>query len=108
MKIYLSAPISGVVDQNRFAFGFCQSMLEHLGHEVVNPLDITPLYIEGRGEWEAHMAADIQQLVTCDVLCVICPGESRGVAIEVDLAKQLGMQVVMGLDSMLWEVKDAN
>lgn len=48
MKVYLSAPISGVEDQNSFAFGFCQSILEYMGYEVVNPLNIEPLYIKGR------------------------------------------------------------
>lgn len=106
MKVYLSAPISGVEDQNSFAFGFCQSILEYMGYEVVNPLNIEPLYIKGRGEWEAHMAADIRELVTCDVLCLIRPkGDSRGVALEVELAKQLGIKIVEGLPQFAWPEK---
>lgn len=48
------------------------------------------------------MAADIQELVTCDILCVIRPGVSRGVEIEIELAKQLGIKVVEGLHAVIW------
>ena len=111
MKVYLSAPISGVGDQNQIAFDFCQSLLEYLDFEVINPLKIKPLYIKDRGEWEAHMAADIRELVSCDVLCVILPGESRGVELEIELAKKLGIRVVKGLTALIWTergVKDAD
>lgn len=94
MKVYLSGPISGYKDGNRDVFSMFQRALENKGYQVVNPHTVDPIYIKGRGDWERHMSADIQALVTCDLVFVISTQKSRGVALETHIAKELGIPIL--------------
>jgi len=94
MRIYLSGPISGCKDGNRDVFRMFEQAIMGHGHRVVNPHEILPVSIKGRGDWERHMAADIQQLVECDLVFVISSQKSRGVALETHIAKELGIPIV--------------
>lgn len=78
MRIYLSGPISGYKNGNRDIFGMFKRAIEGQGHQVISPHDIEPLYIKGRGDWERHMAADIQALVMSDLVFVISDKKKPG------------------------------
>lgn len=94
MRIYLSGPISGHKDGNRDVFRmFCLALIQQ-GYEMVNPHEISSLNIRGRGDWENHMAANIQQLVECDLVFVISNQECREVSLETHIAKDLGIPVI--------------
>lgn len=94
MRIYLSGPISGHKDGNRDVFRMFAQAIMGQGHQVLNPHEVDPLRIKGRGDWENHMAADIQALVESDLVFVISTQESRGVALETYIAKELGIPVI--------------
>lgn len=94
MKIYLSGPKSGHKDGNRDVFRMFTEAIINNGHLVVNPHNIRPLCTKGRGDWELHMAADIQQLVECDLVFVISNQECRDVTLETHIAKELGIPVI--------------
>lgn len=94
MRIYLSGPISGYKNGNRDIFGMFKRAIEGQGHQVISPHDIEPLYIKGRGDWERHMAADIQALVMSDLVFVISDKKSRGVALETHIAEELGIPIL--------------
>lgn len=95
MKVYISGPISGEKYGNKVIFYMYQRLLENHGYEVVNPHEIEPLYIKGRGPWASHMAADIRALVGCDLVFIFAEKQSRGVALEKHIAQELNIPVVV-------------
>jgi len=52
VKIYLSGPISGHKDGNRDVFRMFAQAIMGQGHQVLNPHEVDPLRIKGRGDWE--------------------------------------------------------
>lgn len=88
-RLYLSGQISGVPCLNRPAFTDAQTALESVGFTVANPFDVTQ-----STDWATCMRADIKAMMDCDGVAVLVGWEnSRGAAIEVGLAIQLGIPV---------------
>ncbi|MEB2870352.1 DUF4406 domain-containing protein [Pseudomonas rhizosphaerae] len=92
MRIYLCGPMTGIADYNYPAFAAEAARLRSLGYVVVSPAEINP---EG-GTWQDCMKKDIAHLVTCDVVAKL-PGWalSRGANVEIRLALELNISVVM-------------
>jgi len=84
--------MSNYPELNFPAFATAADRLRNLGHTVINPAEIE----QPIKEWSACMKEDIKQLMLADTVAVL-PGwkKSRGAQIEVELAMQLGMSVVM-------------
>ena len=88
--IYISGPMSGIEFHNYPAFHAAAKHLRAQGYTVINPAEIEP----DEQTWEAFMRADIKALMDADAVAVL-PGweQSRGAKIEVELARQLGMEI---------------
>lgn len=84
--------MTGIADYNYPAFAAEAARLRSLGYVVVSPAEINP---EG-GTWQDCMKKDIAHLVTCDVVAKL-PGWalSRGANVEIRLALELNISVVM-------------
>ena len=90
---YIAGPMTGLPDLNFPAFHAEAARLRGLGYEVVNPAEIS---VDPAKGWAECMRADIAQLVTCDVISLL-PGHegSRGAKLELHIAKEIGIRVVM-------------
>lgn len=95
-RIYLSGPMTGIKDHNIPAFNAVAADLRRLGHDVVNPAEITP---KTGTAWEDYMRADLQALLTCDTIALLAGWEkSKGAHLELHLAHRVGMTVVFAED----------
>ncbi|PXW28235.1 DUF4406 domain-containing protein [Paraburkholderia caballeronis] len=92
MRIYVAGPMTGIHEWNFPRFHAETARLRALGHVVIKPAEINPDTTLG---WEMCMRADIQQLVTCEAICLL-PGfeNSKGARLERHIAMELGMQVM--------------
>ena len=90
---YLAGPMTGFAKFNHPAFHAAEKHLRGLGCHIVNPAkNGLPI----GAPWETHMRRDIQMMMECDTI-ILLPGweDSRGACIESDLARSLGMAVVI-------------
>lgn len=96
MRIYLSGPISLggklsplAMAQRIEVFSREAKRLSALGHDVSNPCDVPP-----QASWEAYMRIDLPMVCEADIVAMLPDWYlSRGSALEVFVATQLGMQV---------------
>lgn len=100
MKIYISGKITGLEDVAvRHKFNSVELELRILGHNVVNPLRITPAF--GRFNWSCHMLADLKDLVSCKAIYMLHDWkESTGARIEYRLARAIGMKVFHSMEEL--------
>lgn len=91
MKVYVSGPMTGYPDFNRRAFEVATQDLTSLGHDPVDPGDAEV----PEQAWAEFLRADLRMLLDCQGVAVL-PGweASRGAALEVHVAHQLGMTVL--------------
>jgi hypothetical protein len=91
MRVYISGPMTGYPDFNRTAFKNAAADLRRLDHEPVDPGDAEV----PEQTWADYLRADLRMLLDCDAVAVL-PGweASRGAALEVHVAHQLGMTVL--------------
>jgi hypothetical protein len=89
-RVYLSGPMSGIVDNNFPAFHRAAAQLRASGLDVVSPAEI-----QEAGTWELCLRADIRELCTCDAIALM-PGweNSKGANLELHVAHRLGMEVM--------------
>lgn len=92
-RVYLSGPMTGIPEYNYPLFESSAAWLRETGYEVVSPHEVNPLDGVVRS-WDWYMRRDIPGLVTCDAV-VVLPGweASKGAALEVHIARTLGMPV---------------
>lgn len=90
MKVYLSGKITG--DENyKEKFANAESCLRNIGHSVMNPANLNS-YPEF--SWEDYMEICIAMLKVCDAVYVIDgENDSRGVKLELEKAREYGMQI---------------
>ena len=93
MRLYLAGPMTNYPELNFPAFHAEAQRLRGLGLEIVNPAEIN---CDPNAGWLACMRADIEQLVHCDGVALLPDWDrSRGARIERNLAKSLGLLLVM-------------
>lgn len=104
MRIYIAGPMTGRPGWNRAAFAEAEAGLAATGlHQPVSPVHDDDLNPDGSAvhEWAWYLRRDLRQLLDCDaVACLDGWEDSRGSALEVHVARALGM-VVMPLSSFL-------
>lgn len=98
--VYISGPISKIIDGNRQAFFDAQQLIESKGFEVLNPHDICSElrprdYASPEEFWQACMKACIKCMMDAD-LCVLLPGftDSRGAVMEASICRDLGIKTM--------------
>ena len=92
-RIYISGPMTGLMDSNFPAFNAEAERLRDLGHEVVNPAEINPDPATG---WHACMRADLKALLDCDTLALLDGWQrSAGAHLEMHVAHRVGIDIVV-------------
>ena len=90
IHLYLSGPMTGLLDHNYPAFNAAAAKLRAAGFVVSNPAEN-----DEAATWADYMRKDIAQLVACDWIALL-PGweESKGAKLEHHIATSLGMPVL--------------
>lgn len=90
-RIYIAGPMTGYAEFNFPAFNVMADKLRAQGFHVENPAEHG--IVDG-AEWADYLHYDIGRLATCAYLMLL-PGwsKSKGAALEVSIAKGLGMGV---------------
>lgn len=100
-RIYLSGPMTNMLDLNFPLFHTTAASLREAGHTVINPAELNP----DPGTWSECMRRDIKALMDCDTVATL-PGwqDSRGASLEVHIGKALGMRIVNAHDLVSMEI----
>ena len=106
VRVFVSGPMAGRIDQNRAAFAKRAQELIDLGHEPFDPSDVNPQHegpCIGRpvGHDPVHrygcrLRAGITALMHCDAISMLDEWEqSVGAVAERTVAKAIGLQEVV-------------
>lgn len=92
-KIYIAGKVTGMpIHHCTLKFGSAQMKLRADGYQVVNPLEVVN---DWRCPWQVAMRKCIAALIECDAVYALNNHtQSRGATIEINLARQLGMDVI--------------
>lgn len=92
MIVYISGPMTGLPDHNYPAFNAAAKYLRDLGHQVVNPAELSTPSPEK--EWHHYMRDDIKAMMDCDSIYLL-PGwtNSKGARLEYHIAVALGFRL---------------
>ena len=90
--IYIAGPMTGIEEFNYPAFNAAAARLREKGYTVKNPAEINA---ERGLTWAEYMRRDIPELLQCDAIYLL-PGweQSKGVMLEWQIAKSLGMHII--------------
>jgi len=93
MTVYISGPVTGIVNHNRPAFEKAQNTLIDLGFDVINPLLLTVFH--PMKEWAEYMKEDIVLLMQADAIHMLDGWrDSKGAVLEYTIALALGYTFV--------------
>lgn len=89
MRVYISGPMTGLVDLNFPAFNEAERLLREAGHEPINPAR------HGRGEpWQFYMRMALLDLADTEGVALLDNWRhSRGARLEYKIARELGLEV---------------
>lgn len=95
MIVFLSGPMSGILDHNYPAFARVADTLRRAGFTVLSPHEIPP-----KADWSGYMRASLRLLLESDLI-VLLPGweVSRGARRELDVARDVGLDVRLWSDA---------
>lgn len=92
--VYLSGPMTGLPDYNRAAFNLRAEAFRAAGYSVKNPADISVAHGTDKS-YEFYFKRALRMMLDADVVYVFGDTtQSRGVEMELQVAKMAGMQVV--------------
>ena len=104
MRIYLSGPMTGRIDNNFPAFRRVAAELRKAGYEVVDPSELNvglpepdrqaqPL--EWEAFWHACLRKDLRALMDCEAIALMRGWEqSKGAQLEQHVAHRVGLHVL--------------
>ncbi len=91
LRLYVSGPMTGIVDFNYPAFEDACVRLRAEGYDVVSPHEVD---VSLGGGWREYMRADVALLVTCDAVANLDGHEnSKGAKLENHIARELDMEI---------------
>ena len=92
--VYISGPITGIEDNNRFAFNEAANGIRDAGYEPINPIELDA-FDKGEMVWSQYLRRDIPEVLRADLIAVL-PGweRSKGASLEVYIARQIGIPIV--------------
>lgn len=92
-RLYIAGPMTGYPDFNFPAFNAAAATMRAEGWHVENPAEHG--IVEG-AEWGDYLRYDIGRLATCESIMLL-PGwsKSKGAGLEVTIARQLGMPIML-------------
>ena len=104
MRAYIAGPISGIPEGNRPAFHEAATALRKSGVEVVSPVEMDEAdgfsaeeasEPAGSRKWQELLGRDLRIVLDVDAV-VVLPGweASRGAALEVHVARELGKRIL--------------
>lgn len=95
--VYISGPMTGMPDLNRYAFTFAEGRIVAHGMKPVNPHTLC----DPSWDWGKCMRADIAALVACDAILML-PGweRSSGAQLELHIAHRVGIEVLPDFDAL--------
>lgn len=98
-KIYIAGKVTGEpIAECTMKFGTAQKQIEKMGHEAINPLAVVGSWDT---EWQTAMRLCLKAMIDCDAIYLIGDWfNSRGAVIELQLAQELGIQVIIDLDEL--------
>ncbi len=90
MPIYISGPMTGYPENNYPTFHAAERQLTNLGYETLNPARHP-----NQESWADYLRLDLADVLRANMVAVL-PGweASRGAALEVHVAHQLGIPVI--------------
>ena len=93
-SLYISGPITGLVDLNKPAFAQAASQLRARGFAVIDPHEIGEPS-EHLLPWADYLKADIIAMLQGSEALALLPGweNSRGACLETHIARALGWEV---------------
>lgn len=91
-KLYLSGPMTGILNKNFRAFDKAAKKLRKKGYKVISPWDLEVKY--PFLDWEMCMKRDIKEQMLCDAIATL-PGwkKSKGANLEVHIGKVLKYEI---------------
>lgn len=96
MTVYLSGPMTGLVDLNYSTFAEVAAALRGQGVTVVSPHEVPHPHETHPGSlpWTNYLRGDLKALLDCDAIALL-PGwpASRGARLELTIATQLDFDV---------------
>jgi hypothetical protein len=91
-KLYVSGPMTGLVDLNRPAFSKAAKALRKKGYRVVNPPELDKN--EPQRSWEGCLRRDIKHLMECQAVATLPQWKkSRGANLEIYIARALSFPI---------------
>jgi uncharacterized protein DUF4406 len=92
LKIYISGPMTGVINKNNDSFNRAAFLLRRKGYPVVNPSELD--MDQPKSTWAECLRRDIRELMDCDAVATLPSWQkSKGAGLEVYIAKALGCEV---------------
>lgn len=92
-RVYIAGPMTGLPEFNFPAFHAMAATMRAEGWHVENPAEHG--HVDG-AEWADYLRFDIGRLSTCEAIMLL-PGwsRSRGARLEVHIAKEIGMRMLL-------------
>jgi hypothetical protein len=92
-KCYIAGKVTGLPEaEYRAKFRKAEIAVSILGFEPLNPITLPH---EHDKSWESYMRDAIREMLDCEALYALADWkDSRGARIEVQLAQDLGMQII--------------
>lgn len=115
-KVYISGRITGLPKAEYEAlFNAAEATLRAKGYEVITPIRINPEAAEidparhTEAEiWEAHLKADIRELLKCNAIYMLSNWElSEGATLEHSIAQGVNIHVHYEVEPQHRDIKDA-
>jgi hypothetical protein len=95
-RYYIAGPMTGLPEYNYPAFEEAATRLRRRGRDVCSPHEINTESAADRGcrQWYEYMVDGVRALLDCTDIVLLDGWElSRGAALELEIAKSLGMAV---------------